>query len=404
MKLDIKYLLIAIPLFLCSSQISSSSIEEIIKDAALKNNYLPSNALLNPQEKGLVDVGEKLFDSHALSLNGETPCRSCHLEEFSSTDGIPNAIGVGGVGMGYERVMSNGAIIPRNTLALWGRGGIGFDVMFWDGRVDYSKEDVISQFGDDIPSEDVLVTSNHLPVLEIREMIIEDKYITENKGESISNADNILNAIVENLKNKEPELAKSLAKNLDKTIEDLSYLDIAHALAVFIRDEFQIKSTKFEQFVFENGRLSEKEFKGAQIFYGKGKCSSCHSGPYFSDFDFHTIPLPQTGYGKNGFGIDYGRFNVTHNPSDLYKFRTPPLHNVTKTGPYGHSGSIADLSEVIVAHFDPLRNINTDQWTVLERTEYYKKMLSASEDMLAIAPLSDSEIDQLVAFLSTLEF
>ena len=95
MKLDIKYLFISITIFLYSFQISSSSIEEIIKEAALKNNYLPSSALLNPQDEDLADVGEKLFDSHALSLNGETPCRSCHLEEFSSTDGIPNAIGVG---------------------------------------------------------------------------------------------------------------------------------------------------------------------------------------------------------------------------------------------------------------------------------------------------------------------
>ncbi len=404
MKLDIKFLVLSFFLSVSVHHAFASSIEDIIKEAAKKNNYLPSSALINEQDDGLANVGEKLFDSHSLILNGETPCRSCHLEEFSSTDGIPNAIGVGGVGMGYERVMSSGAIIPRNTLALWGRGGIGFEVMFWDGRVDYSSDEVISQFGAKVPSEDILITSNHLPVLEIREMIIEDKYIKDNKGESLTNADNVLNAIVENLRKKEPELAAALAKNLGKTVQELRYVDIAHALAVFIRDEFQIRPTKFEEFVFEEGKLTDQEFKGAQIFYGKGKCASCHSGPYFSDFSFHTIPLPQAGYGKNGFGVDYGRFNVTHNPKDLYKFRTPPLHNVTKTGPYGHSGSIADLSEVIIAHFDPLKSLDASKWTNLERTEYYKKMLSASEDMLSIASLSDSEIDQLVSFLATLEF
>ena len=83
-----------------------------------------------------------------------------------------------------------------------GERSIGFDVMFWDGRVDYSSDEVISQFGAKVPSEDILITSNHLPVLEIREMIIEDKYIKDNKGESLTNADNVLNAIVENLRKK----------------------------------------------------------------------------------------------------------------------------------------------------------------------------------------------------------
>ena len=43
------------------------------------------------------------------------------------------------------------------------------------------------------------------------------------------------------------------------------------------------------------------------------------------------------------------RFNVTFQGEDLYRFRTPPLFNVHTTAPYGHSGSIADLREAIVA-------------------------------------------------------
>ena len=50
--------------------------------------------------------------------------------------------------------------------------------------------------------------------------------------------------------------------------------------------------------------------------------------------------------------VDYGRYNTTFNPEDLYKFRTPSLHNVSKTFPYGHC--LYSLTEAVQAHFDPL--------------------------------------------------
>ena len=53
-----------------------------------------------------------------------------------SADGIPNAVGVGGIGEGSERVKSYGAILPRNTLPLWGRGIENFNTLFWDGRIE----------------------------------------------------------------------------------------------------------------------------------------------------------------------------------------------------------------------------------------------------------------------------
>ena len=88
--------------------------------------------------KALVDAGRVLFDSTTVSANGDMSCRTCHLDDFGSADGIPNAVGVGGVGEGPERALSGGGTIPRNTLPLWGRGGPGFDTLFWDGKVDFA--------------------------------------------------------------------------------------------------------------------------------------------------------------------------------------------------------------------------------------------------------------------------
>ena len=79
----------------------------------------------------------------------------------------------------------------------------------------------------------------------------------------------------------------------------------------------------------------------------------CHSGPYFSDFKFHVVAFPHLGFGVNGFGVDYGRFNATFDPVDRYKFRTPPLYNVVKTGPYGHSGSVATVEDAGIRSIRP---------------------------------------------------
>ena len=108
------------------------------------------------------------------------------------------------------------------------------------------------------------------------------------------------------------------------------------------------------------------------------------------------------GFGKNGFGIDYGRFTVTFVLDDLYKFRTPPLFNVASTPPYGHSGSLSALRDAIVAHYDPLRNLDTDAMTTLSRHEYYKRMAAVGDDFTLFGVLTDEEVTMVIEFLETL--
>ena len=44
---------------------------------------------------------------------------------------------------------------------------------------------------------------------------------------------------------------------------------------------------------------------------------------------------------------DLGRYEVTEDPNDRWKFRTPPLRNVALTAPYMHDGSMQTLREVM---------------------------------------------------------
>lgn len=44
---------------------------------------------------------------------------------------------------------------------------------------------------------------------------------------------------------------------------------------------------------------------------------------------------------------DVGQYEVTENPADRWKFRTPTLRNITLTPPYMHNGEFGTLQEVI---------------------------------------------------------
>lgn len=386
------------------AQGSSAPFEEILRTAAIENGLRPTAQLFDDRDSHLADVGKAFFESKNVSLNGRMACRTCHLDKFGSADGLPNAIGVFGEGEGPTRAMSEGKIVPRNTLPLWGRGAKGFDTFFWDGKVDFSGVERLSQFGSNAPSDDALLIAVHLPPVEIREMIEDDSDVSTFKRESQIDADALYNRIADHLRKTEVEAIASLSGQLRKPAPDIRFLDVARSIAAFIRSEFRLKDTRFHKFVFGTQTLTPDELAGGLIFYGRGKCVNCHHGPYFSDMKFHTVPLPQLGFGKNGFGIDYGRFNVTFDGDDLYRFRTPPLLNVQKTAPYGHSGSVAGLGAAIIAHFDPLRDLAADKMDALARHEVFKRMAATGDDYKYLSVLSDEEVEQVEAFLRTLSF
>ncbi|MBA4045691.1 MAG: methylamine utilization protein MauG [Erythrobacter sp.] len=376
---------------------------EVLRRAALANGAARAADLIIPTQPARVEVGRLIFESPKMSLNGAISCRDCHLDEFGSTDGLPNAVGVGGEGKGLERLDSNGRILPRNVLPFWGRGGKGFDTFFWDGRVRKGPDGIVSQFGVKAPSTDPLVVAAHLPSVELREMVedtpqIRDAYVAED----VSDANSIQRALAQRFADDET-IGPRLLQTYGKAKSDVTFSEIADALSQFIRHEFRMRPTAFERFVFDGGPITDAQLAGGILFYGRGRCASCHTGPYFTDFAFHSVAFPQAGFGKNGFGIDEGRYNATLDPRDRFLFRTPPLHNVTRTAPYSHSGSVTSLDKAIIAHFDPLRLVDTKPMTVRERSDLYVRLGTASRETLPSA-LTDSEVRQLVAFLTMLEF
>ena len=404
MNLNIRYYFIFI-IFFSSFVYAEKGLGKILRSVIIENGFKSPEYMYINEHENLAPEGEIFFKSNHLSLNGSISCATCHIPSKGSSDGIPNAAGVRGLGEGRERLLSGAKIVPRNTLALWGVGSKDFNTFFWDGKVTLDKDgNISSQFLDSPPSNDPLIVAVHLPFVAIREMIEDNHEISElYKNENINSAFKIYDQLINKINN-ESSYGVELAKIYDISTDEVSFFHVADSIANFIRSKFAIKKTPFENFVFDDLKLNEEQIRGGLTFYGKGKCSSCHSGKYFSDLNFHSLPMLQLGFGENGFGDDYGRFNMTDNYNDLYKFRTPPLYNVVKTAPYSHSGNYYDLKEVIRAHYDPLKNFDSSKYTDEERIGFFKRIKYSSIKPSELNYLDEKELDDLVEFLKLLSF
>lgn len=381
-----------------------NTFENLLKNHINKNGYLPPSELNPPINNDLAQAGEVIFESNHISLTSDISCVTCHLPDHGATDGLPVSAAIGGEGEGKERLLSGGKLLARNALSLSGRGAKHFEAFFWDGKVVNTKDGIISQFGNNLPSDDPFVVAIHLPVVEIREMVDENEFIVKHKLENVEAAYEVYDRIAANLIENEPVASEKIADIAGVNMEKLEYRHYASAIAAFIRDEFPIKETKLSDFMAGEYEFTTEELKGGLLFYGKGGCVSCHSGPHFSDFKFYSIPFPQLGFGKSGFGVDYGRYSATFDPKDIYKFRTPPLWDVVNTEPYGHSGSVNALKDAVTVHFDPFGVIDLDDLDSFQRHELYKRIATSNECASVCSFLEPDEVELIVKFLDTLTF
>ena len=114
--------------------------------------------------------------------------------------------------------------------------------------------------------------------------------------------------------------------------------------------------------------MSSTEKRGALIFFGKGKCASCHSvagrsNEMFSDFQMHNIGVPQIapffGVGQGNVIFDgpnededFGLEQITGDKIDRYKFRSSPLRNAALQPAFFHNGAFTRLEDAIRHHLD----------------------------------------------------
>jgi cytochrome c peroxidase len=317
----------------------------------------------NPQTPQKIALGERLFFDGRLSVDGTIACSTCHDPARAFTDGRPVSMGVQG------RIGQRNA--PTVLNALYNQ------TQFWDGRAKTLEDQAA------------------FPIINPSEM-----------GQpSLEAAVGRIAAV--------PEYAQAFRSVFGRPVNGT---DLVRAIASYERTQFSFDSP-FDRFMAGDRKtISESAKRGWELFNGKARCNKCHAlteqkrdATYFTDNDFHNIGIgiirhnvvalackaEQEINSSNTLDVDraaiqsdtsvVGRFLVTKKEADIAAFKTPDLRNVLITAPYFHDGSQATLWDVM-DHYNKGDGIH-NPWL--------------DQDMQPLA-LSESEIDDVVAFLATL--
>lgn len=278
----------------------------------------------NPTTPEKVALGKQLFFDERLSGDNTMSCASCHVPEKAYTDGLA-------LGKGHGQKS-----LSRNTPSLL---NVGFlDSYFWDGRAASLEEQALG------------------PIQSPEEM-----------NQDLDELERELRAV--------PEYVEAFRKTFG---EPVTRSGIARALAAYQRTLVSDLSPFDRYLAGDEKAISPAARRGLDAFTGSAGCSRCHNGPLLSDGKFYRI----------GMGLrDPGRFAVTGKENDRAKFRTPPLRDVARTGPYMHDGSMRTLFDVVEYYY---RNVPTS------------RPLGMDLDVEPLVGQSYSEINDVVAFLEAL--
>jgi cytochrome c peroxidase len=379
-----------------------------------------------------IALGQALFFDRELSGNRDTSCATCHHPTLASGDGLALPVGTAPLNpgaLGIDRILgSDREFVPRNAPEIFNRGSSLWKSMFWDSRVaELDDGTFTSPAGDQLlPGlSSALYIQAMFPVTSRDEMRGRDGDIAVPREGEATGAENeiakvpdgdlhgIWDALMNRLMaiNGYPELFAAAYPGIP--LDEMSFAHAANAIGAFEINAFTFLDSPFDQYLAGNdSALSKREKRGAVLFYGKAKCANCHSGPLMTDQRHWGIAAPQLGPGKAPLAPrDAGRFLINHKISDLFAFRTPPLRNVAKTGPYMHDGAFKDLKSVIHHHANPafrLLTYNSNRHleqvdlrdTVLRDWKTFF-LLTATLDLPPIR-LSNRDVNDIEAFLKSL--
>jgi cytochrome c peroxidase len=317
---------------------------------------VPANNLITPAR---VQLGRKLFYDRRLSHNNTISCAMCHVPEQGFTvNEMATAVGIEG-----RSVRRNAPTIYNSAYAL---------SLFHDGRETTLEQQVWGP----------LLAANEMGNPSVG-------YVVERLGE------------LPDYKGLFEDAFSGRGPGMET---------IGMAIASYERTLVSANSA-FDRWYFgqQENALTVAAKSGLGLFNGKAGCSRCHridsNYALFTDHDMHntgtgyraTFAIPPITTGPAapeepvsvtvaipGEHNDLGRYEITQNPDDRWKYKTPSLRNVALTQPYMHDGSISSLREVV---------------------EFYNSGGIANNNLdPLIQPLSltSTEIDDLVAFLVSL--
>lgn len=301
MKKSMLLLLVATTLAVGACKPKGSPTDADLPDGIPQDLAPPDNAF--SKEKAV--LGRFLFYDKRLSGDQTMGCASCHTAALAFTDqkilprGIPNS--KGGLGPRNSPNLTNTAFTKTYT---WINPGLKI----------LEAQALVPIFLDNVAIELGLAGKEDKAIAMLRK---EDYYQAMFKAAFPEDSDPFIMP------------------------------NIVRAIGSFERTFISFDSP-YDQ--YEKGNktaLSDKALQGKDLFFSeKIGCSQCHSGRFFTDAQdrqsknedfFHNNGIHDKFPDASG---NEGLSEVSHQKSDLGKFKTPTLRNVALTYPFMHDGSI----------------------------------------------------------------
>lgn len=273
----------------------------------------------NPATPEKIALGRILYFDERLSKNHDLSCNSCHQLDKFGVDGEPTSPGHKG-----QRGDRNSPTVYNAALHV---------AQFWDGR----EPDVEAQAKG--------------PILNPVEMAMPD-------------AETVV-AVLKSI----PGYADLFTAAFPDAEDPITYDNLALAIGAFERG--LTTPAPFDRYVAgQADAISAEQVAGLDTFVSTG-CTACHSGVGVGGGMYQKLGLVSPWPDLQ----DPGRGKVTGNEAENHFFKVPSLRNITKTGPYFHTGAVSDLGEAV---------------RMMAKHQLGKE-------------LSDDEVTSIVAFLDSLE-
>jgi cytochrome c peroxidase len=270
-----------------------------------------------------VDLGRKLFFDPRISADGTVSCARCHQPSLYGTDGLAKPRGV------------HDKLNPRNAPTVL-NAALELKA-HWRG----DRENVEDQ------AKQALVGPASFGNPDYAAAIAKLKAI--------------------------PDYAEMFRKAFPNEVDPVNEENWGKAIGSYERT--LVTPSRFDQYLAGYTQaLSSVEQRGLSTFIETG-CVACHNGAGVGGSMFQKFGVVEDYWKETGSKeTDKGRFDVTHDQSDMYVFKVPTLRNVAMTPPYFHDGSVATLPEAV---------------TIMAKVQLGKT-------------LSDQDVSDVVVFLGSL--
>lgn len=346
-------------------------------------------------------LGEKAFNDLSLSASGQQSCATCHAAVVGHT--APNALAaqLGGADLNVQGVRASQSLryLATNQAFHFDDEGTPTGGFFWDGRAD------------------TLAIQAAGPLLRDIEMANTDKASVVCKIASATWVEDFKSVYGVNVLNDVDAAFEKLTLALQRyQLEDAA---------------FQSFTSKYDAVLRNETTLSVPETRGLALFNDevKGNCASCHTSeksangghPLFTDFTYDNLGVPRNAEIVANNDPTYfdlglcGRKDLKARGDLCGGFKVPSLRNVALRPVFFHNGKFKTLKEALVFYVQ--RDTHPEKWYPVnpdnsiqkfdDLPSKYRVNVNTSEAPYDRHPgdtpaLNDAEIDDVIAFLKTL--